>query len=185
MAGLLFVAGVTELQGMVKKVITESLHIVRTVFFRFGTSLAFFGARRRATYTVARATRGIDTVAAIRGVGNGMFPDLPGDGGGRLVEPVRNVAEGEALPQESLDTDTVIHGRVFWWFFLHKYILSISKISLRGQHYWKGKKKEKQEEDQQRQYLSEGSAKSRLQASPRRQGLDMADPLPGVVTKLI
>lgn len=125
MAELFFVAGVTELQGMIKEGIAESLHIVRTVFLGFGTSLAFFRAGRRATYKAARAARGIDTVAAIGGAGNGMFPDLPGDGGGRLVEPVRDVAEGEALPQESLDTDTVIHGRVFWWFLLHKYILSI------------------------------------------------------------
>lgn len=132
MAELFFAAGITELQGMVKEGIAESLHIVRTVFFCLGTSLAFFRAGRRTAYKAAGAVRGIDTVAAIGGVGNSMFPDLPGDGGGRLVEPVRDVAEGEALPQEGLDTDTVIHGRVFWWFLLHKNILSISEISLRG-----------------------------------------------------
>ena len=127
MAELFFVAGITEMQGMVKEGIAESLHIVRAVFFCFGTGLAFFRAGRRAAYKAVGAVGGIDTVAAIRGVGNGMFPDLPGDGGGRLVEPVRDVAEGEVLPQESLDTDTVIQGRVFWWFLLHKYILSIVK----------------------------------------------------------
>ncbi len=121
MAETFLVAGIAQMKGMIQKGITKSLNIICAVFFCFGTGFTFFHAAGRATDMSDGAVVGIDAVAASGSVGQRMFMNLPGEGRRGFAEPVRNVTEGEPFSEKSLHACTVIQGKVFRSFLLHKF----------------------------------------------------------------